>query len=134
MTETKKKTPKKKKTSTKSKGLGDTVEKALKTTKLDKVAKWVLGEDCGCEERKQKLNDLFPFGKAECLTEQEYEWLKVWYDSGSNSMNIVQQRELTKIFNRVFHKKTNVTNCNKCVLDKVRKLRKVFDTYESKNG
>ena len=41
-----------------SKGLGDSVEKELKATGIDKVAKKVLGDDCGCEERKQKLNKM----------------------------------------------------------------------------
>ena len=45
----------------KSKGIGDSIEKALQATGIDKVAKAVLGDDCGCEERKQKLNKLFPF-------------------------------------------------------------------------
>ena len=40
---------------TKSKGLGDSVEKVLKATGIDKVAKKVLGDDCGCEQRKEKL-------------------------------------------------------------------------------
>ena len=44
---------------TKSKGLGDTLEKVFKKTGIDKVAKWVLGEDCGCDDRKEKLNYLF---------------------------------------------------------------------------
>ena len=43
----------------KSKGLGDSIEKALKATGIDKVAKKVLGDDCGCEERKKKLNQMF---------------------------------------------------------------------------
>lgn len=41
-------------------GLGDDVAYVAKSIRLDKVAKFVanaLGEeDCGCEERKQKLN------------------------------------------------------------------------------
>ena len=47
----------------KSKGLGDSVEKVLKATGIDKVAKKVLGDDCGCEERKQKLNKMFPYSR-----------------------------------------------------------------------
>ncbi|MFM1755055.1 MAG: hypothetical protein RLZZ236_1994, partial [Bacteroidota bacterium] len=35
----------------KAEGLGDTVESILKATHIDKVAKWLLGEDCGCNER-----------------------------------------------------------------------------------
>jgi len=47
----------------KIKGLGDAVEKVLKITKIDKIAKKVLGEDCGCERRAEKLNKLMPFNK-----------------------------------------------------------------------
>ena len=46
---------------TKSKGLGDSIEKALKATGIDKVAKKVLGEDCGCSDRKEKLNNFLRF-------------------------------------------------------------------------
>ena len=45
---------------TKSKGLGDDIAKFTKATGIDKLAKKVLGDDCGCEERKQKLNQMFP--------------------------------------------------------------------------
>ena len=50
----------------KSKGLGDSIEKVTKTTGIkafvDKVNK-ILGKDCGCEERKKKLNKMFPYEK-----------------------------------------------------------------------
>ena len=39
---------------TSSRGLGDTLEKVFKKTGIDKVAKWVLGEDCGCD--KEEIN------------------------------------------------------------------------------
>ena len=62
-----------------SKGLGDTVEKVFKATGIDKVAKWVLGEDCGCEERKEKLNKMFPYMKPQCLNEDEYTYLDNYF-------------------------------------------------------
>ena len=55
-----------------SEGLGDTVAKVLKATGIDKVAKFIMGEDCGCEERQALLNKLYPYQKPECLTEKEY--------------------------------------------------------------
>ena len=61
------------------KGLGDTVEKIFKSVGVDKLAKWALGEDCGCSERKQYLNKLFPYNKPECLIEQEYNYLKDFF-------------------------------------------------------
>jgi len=41
----------------KSKGLGDTVEKVIKVTGLQKFKK----KDCGCEKRKKALNKAFPY-------------------------------------------------------------------------
>jgi hypothetical protein len=40
-------------------GLGDSIEQILEVTGVAKLAKWVMGEDCGCDERKEKLNKLF---------------------------------------------------------------------------
>ena len=48
----------------KSKGLGDTVAKITKATGIKKVVDTVskvTGKDCGCDERKEKLNRLFPY-------------------------------------------------------------------------
>ena len=45
----------------KSKGLGDTVAKITKATGIKKVVKFIAGEDCGCDARKAKLNELFRY-------------------------------------------------------------------------
>jgi hypothetical protein len=50
----------------KSKGLGDTIEKITKATGIKKVVDTVskaTGKDCGCGERKDTLNRLFPYDK-----------------------------------------------------------------------
>ena len=49
---------KKKTVKKKSEGLGDTVEKITKATGIKKLVKFVAGDDCGCEERRKKLNKL----------------------------------------------------------------------------
>lgn len=41
-----------------SKGLGDTVEKIIAWTGLDKI---VGKKDCGCKKRKEMLNKLVPY-------------------------------------------------------------------------
>lgn len=50
-----------------SKGLGDTIAKVTHAVGLDKVAesvaKAVGKEDCGCNKRREMLNDLFPYHK-----------------------------------------------------------------------
>lgn len=50
-----------------SKGLGDSIAKITKATGLDKVAqgmaKAVGKDDCGCNERRDTLNRVFPYSK-----------------------------------------------------------------------
>ncbi len=50
-----------------SRGLGDTIAKVTKATGLDKVAdrmaKAAGMEDCGCGQRRDTLNRVFPYKK-----------------------------------------------------------------------
>ena len=49
---------------TKSKGFGDTIEKFTSATGIKSVVDWVsdaTGIDCGCEERKEWLNEAIPY-------------------------------------------------------------------------
>ena len=49
----------------KSKGLGDTIKKITSASKLDKLAEKIAevagAEDCGCDKRQEKLNQMFPY-------------------------------------------------------------------------
>lgn len=115
-------------------GLGDTVENILEVTGIAKVAKWVLGEDCGCEERKQKLNDLWRYTKPECLTEDEYKYLDEFFANLKSSVSPNQQRELLKIYNRVFKQRMQPTSCGSCVREIVNKLNKLYAIYKEENA
>ena len=66
-----------------SQGLGDDIEKVLEATGIAKVAKAILGDDCGCEERKKKLNNLFPREQKvrRCFTDEERETYKNFMDT-----------------------------------------------------
>jgi hypothetical protein len=113
----------------KSQGLGDTVEKVLQATGIDKLAKFVLGEDCNCEERKQKLNHLFPYIKPECLTEDEYNYLTEWFAVHRNSVKPSEQREILKIYNRTFKQNQEPTSCATCLAEIINKLKKIHENY-----
>mgnify|MGYP003332885132 FL=1 len=115
-------------------GLGDTVENILEATGIAKVAKWVLGEDCGCEERKQKLNDLWRYKKPECLTEDEYNYLDRFFNRGTSSVKPSEQRELLKIYNRVLHEKQQPTSCGSCLRDIVNKLNQLYAIYKAEQN
>tara|TARA_R100001594_G_scaffold56987_2_gene90923 strand:- start:706 stop:1068 length:363 start_codon:yes stop_codon:yes gene_type:complete len=108
-----------------SKGLGDSVEKVLKATGIDKVAKKVLGDDCGCEERKQKLNKMFPYARP--FTEDElsiYESVLPRLKSGTITGS--DQAILIKLYNKVFNTNKKPSGCSSCVQQTLAKLAKVY--------
>tara|TARA_R100000322_G_C5345122_1_gene166792 strand:+ start:187 stop:363 length:177 start_codon:yes stop_codon:yes gene_type:complete len=46
-------------------GLGDTIERVTKATGIKKAVDYVsekTGKDCGCSQRKEKLNERFNYG------------------------------------------------------------------------
>jgi hypothetical protein len=117
-----------------SEGLGDTVEKVLEVTGIAKVAKWLLGEDCGCDERKAALNKMFRYKTPLCLTEQEHEWLKEWFNKNTDRVTPIEQVELFKIHSRVFQVRNELTSCPSCVAERISDLRKVFNEYKDESN
>ncbi len=118
--------------STKAKGLGDTVEKIFEKTGIAKVAKFILGEDCGCEERKEKLNKLFPYKKPECLTEDEFKYLDKYFTDAKSTVHPKTQEKLLKIGNRIFHQKMSMTSCTSCFKKNLHdQLYKVYKEYNN---
>ena len=117
----------------KSKGLGDTVEKITKATGIKKATEWIfdkLGKDCGCEARKQKLNEMFPYKDPLCLNESEYMYLKGFFHNKKNAVNEFEQKRLLDIFNRVFKTNKKRSSCGSCVRDLVNTLERLFKEYE----
>ena len=110
-----------------SKGLGDSIEKVLKATGIDKVAKKVLGDDCGCEERKKKLNSIFPYGDVRQFTEDElsiYESVLPRLKGGRISGE--DQAILVNLYNKVINANKKPSGCSSCVQQTLAKLAKVY--------
>lgn len=105
----------------KSKGLGDDVEKVLEATGIKKLVKFIAGEDCGCDERKDLLNKIFPYKQPKCLTEQEYTRLKDW-DRLGNALKPMDQIFLARTHARVFNHKYYLPTC---------KCPEAFQTFET---
>ena len=116
-----------------SKGLGDTVEKFTKATGIKKVVDTVfnkLEKSCGCDERKEKLNYLFPNYRPNCLTEDEYNYLSERVGK-LNTITTEEQKALLSIYNRVFNDRRELTGCSTCFLNGVwKKLERVFNEYK----
>lgn len=111
----------------KSKGLGDTIAKVTKATGIDKVVKAVAGEDCGCDERKEKLNKMFKYNSIECLTEEEYNRLDKFFATNISRIDYLTQKSLLKIHNRIFSRNAVTSNCSSCVRRMVNELKNVYE-------
>ena len=108
-----------------SKGLGDSIEKALKATGIDKVAKKILGDDCGCEERKKKLNQMFPYARP--FTEDELsKYQSVLPRIQGGRINGQDQDIMVKLYNKVFNANKKASSCGSCVRETLAKLEKVY--------
>jgi hypothetical protein len=61
----------------KNKGLGDTIENITETTGIKKAVKLfsdATGLDCGCDARKEKLNQMFPYRQpTECMSKDQFD-------------------------------------------------------------
>ncbi len=116
-----------------SQGLGDDIAKATKATGIDKLATKVakaLGfDDCGCDEKQEKLNQWFRYSTPKCLEEEEYHYLKEFYDRSRTRVTAAEQKELFRIYNRIFETDQTPTSCASCVKRIVEQLKKVIGVY-----
>jgi len=105
-----------------SKGLGDKIAKLTKATGIDKLVHAVV-EDCGCEERQKKLNQLFP-GRHVAMSEADvpkYEEMIPSIDRGRLSR--FESKRMYDIYNRTFNANAKPCNCtgqNKRIVSKLK--------------
>ena len=125
-----KKTTKKPAAKKQSVGLGDTVEKVFEATGIAKVAKFIMGEDCGCDERKEKLNAIFPYRKPECLTEAEFNYLTEIELATKNTFRPSEVTRVREIYSRVMKVRLEPSNCASCFKEIVLNLVKVYESYD----
>jgi hypothetical protein len=120
----------------KPQGLGDTIEQFTEATGIkagvEKLAQ-AIGWDCGCDARKEKLNQLFPYKTINCLTEEDYEYLQGWFSMDRHSVSIMEQRRLTEVYYNVFNIRLEQTSCDSCWRDYIGQIRKVYIEYKE-NG
>lgn len=113
-----------------SEGLGDSIEKITEATGIKAAVKFIAGEDCGCDERKEKLNKVFSYNKPECLTEDEYNYLSKFYSTNKNVISGIEKQQLLLIYNRVFRSNKRMTSCSACLRNIYSKLKEYFEAYQ----
>jgi len=112
-----------------SKGLGDTIEKATKATGIEKLVKFISGEDCGCDERKAKLNELFSYDVPKCLNEDEFDYLTKLIANKPAVASVDLQKQIIKIHNRIFTQQIELSSCPSCMRRTIEKLEKTLKQY-----
>ena len=93
----------------------------------------VIGRRLRVRRTKGKLNKLFPYAKPKCLTEEEFTYLTESKVLDKNVLIPSEQRELLKIYNRVFSQKRQPTSCGSCLREVVNGLNKVVNEYKEDN-
>ena len=117
----------------KAKGLGDTIDQITTATGIKALVKFVAGNDCGCDQRKEALNKLFPYSKPNCLTEPDYNFLKEFFEVTRGAVVPTVQYRLNQIYTNVFNKPAEFTSCGSCLLDRINELKKIYDSYVQEN-
>ena len=110
-------------------GLGDVVKSITKATGIDKLVKFIAGEDCGCDKRQALLNKEFHFSKPNCLDELEYNWLSKFYKERKYNITFEQRERLYIIYNRVFGTTLKNSTCSSCLRGVINKLETIIKTY-----
>jgi hypothetical protein len=116
----------------KSQGLGDSIEKLTEATGIKKAVELfseITGLDCGCDERKEKLNKIFPYKKPNCLNETDYNYLKDFFATNPSQITPVIQRELSAIYKNVFNVNLEATSCASCWRDYIGEIRRIYNEY-----
>jgi hypothetical protein len=119
-------------------GLGDDIATVFEATGIKKLVDiFVDGKDCGCDKRKEKLNQLFPrVYKARCLTETEYQEWKAFKEVRTLKIEWDQTLWLCKLYSSVFNKPYWQPECINCsgtaqaIIKMIEMIDKVYDTYE----
>ena len=116
----------------KPRGLGDTIEQITEATGIKSAVKLfadLTGIDCGCDERKEKLNQLFPYRNINCLNESDYNYLKDFYQTNPHQLTGKMQREIIDIYKNVFNHEIKPSSCPSCWRDYIGQLRKIYNEY-----
>jgi hypothetical protein len=122
-------------------GLGDVVESVTKATGIKAVVKKLFGDDCGCKERKEKLNNFkLPIRRSakRCFTKEQYNQFKEYTKRRTlKSWDVADQQMLIDLYAHVFALQYNIKNlCTNCsgagriLLQMDKDLEIVYNSYD----
>ena len=113
-------------------GLGDVVEKVTKATGVKKAVDTVfdaMGKDCGCADRKKRLNKIrLPWGVVNCFTEEQYNWWTKFREENPAQITHLQREEIRRITITLFARDIGKPKC--CMEQHINRINQVYDKYQ----
>lgn len=110
----------------------ETITEATGIKKAVEVFSKVTGIDCGCDERKKKLNELFPINRTpKCMIESQFETWKEYRETRSEHVSKEERQMIAAMHADLFsHKYVEPCTCSpKRWVQMIKDLDKVFEAY-----
>lgn len=109
------------------KGLGDTIASITKATGVDKLVHKVVGEDCGCDKRRDKLNQLFPYYNELTAMDKKNIEEHLIPEHRKGRITAKTKTMMYEIYDRTFNRSATRTNCPSCVKEQMQKLIYLYE-------
>lgn len=114
----------------KAQGLGDKVAAVTKATGIEKIVKTFFGDDCGCDERRERLNKMFsrPVKMMDSAQRKFFEEeIMTRYKSGQNLTKHIGD-EFYKLYEELLSKNKKRTTCTSCNKNMYIELLKIYES------
>jgi len=84
-------------------------------------------EDCGCDDRQKKLNEMFPGRNVAMEEEDAKRWRNMQPSVQRGRLNRVETKEMYAIYNRTFNAAAKPCNCTGKNARMVEKLQRAYE-------
>lgn len=109
-----------------ARGLGDTIDNLIPEVVKDVVDK-IAGEDCGCSDRKSRLNKKFPYFKQLSDSDKLTWETRLAPALKAGVLKRGDQEQVIAIYHRTYGKMHRKTSCGSCVEKNMIKLQKAYE-------
>lgn len=114
-------------------GIGDTIDAITSKTGIKKVVKAIFNDDCGCDERRRKLNRVFPYKPKGCFTEHQYiAWTEFRNRPNKNVVNPDDQKLIHELLKDIYMIaiKNKCASCNGSMYKRwIQMIDKFYESY-----
>lgn len=115
------------------KGAGDLVARITKLTGIDRAIKAVVGEDCGCDERQELLNNLIPFNGEREHFHHSLAWSITFIEemkyraATSKTINNEEFVLIWDVYREYINPRKKNTKCKSCIREALAEMSRVLE-------